>query len=132
MARKGWDALSDTYRKRLVKSGVSREDYEAGSGNLAAARGHKSAGHEAVQSRAYRNIEKWVERFSRTYGRDPDDVKREITAHGRANAEAMIRYQETMEKAYDKGETERATAMYKAPPSAAYPDWIFYYHGSFS
>lgn len=39
MARKGWGQLSDTYRRRLERNGVSRQDYESGI-SLAGARGH--------------------------------------------------------------------------------------------
>ena len=130
MARKGWEALSDSYRDRLTKGGVTRERYESGD-SLAKARGHQSTAYERAQSKAYRDINRWVDRFAKTYGRDPDDVREALTAHGRAEAENVIRYQSTMEKAFDRGQTERASAMYKAPPSAAYPDWMFYYHGSF-
>lgn len=37
--RKGWDHLSDAYRKRLIGAGVSRTDYDAGVG-LQKVRGH--------------------------------------------------------------------------------------------
>jgi hypothetical protein len=39
MARKGWGALSPTYKTRLEKAGMTRADYEAG-GSLQKARGH--------------------------------------------------------------------------------------------
>jgi hypothetical protein len=39
VARKGWDALSAQYRKRLEKGGISRADYTAGR-SLSKARGH--------------------------------------------------------------------------------------------
>lgn len=39
MARKGWDQLSSGYRDRIIKAGMTREDYEAGR-SLAKARGH--------------------------------------------------------------------------------------------
>ena len=39
MARKGWEALSAAYRKRLEKSGISRADYEGGA-SIKKARGH--------------------------------------------------------------------------------------------
>lgn len=39
--RKGWDSLSDSYRKRLSSNGISRGDYEQGS-SLFKARGHKA------------------------------------------------------------------------------------------
>jgi hypothetical protein len=40
MARKGWDALSPQYRKRLQKAGISKSDYEGGQ-SLSKARGHE-------------------------------------------------------------------------------------------
>lgn len=39
MARKGWEALSPGYRKRLEKGGISKADYAAGR-SLSKARGH--------------------------------------------------------------------------------------------
>lgn len=39
MARKGWDNLSAAYRDRILKAGMTREDYEAGR-SLSKARGH--------------------------------------------------------------------------------------------
>lgn len=40
MARKGWDELSSTYRKRLINSGVTRQQYDTGH-SLRKARGHE-------------------------------------------------------------------------------------------
>lgn len=39
--RKGWDELTEGYRSRLVKGGVSKTDYESGA-SLKRARGHKT------------------------------------------------------------------------------------------
>lgn len=39
MARKGWDSLSDKYRARLERNGVTRSGYESGT-SLGKARGH--------------------------------------------------------------------------------------------
>lgn len=39
MARKGWDQLSDAYRKRLEKGGISKTAYEGGA-SIKKARGH--------------------------------------------------------------------------------------------
>ena len=39
MARRGWDDLSDTYRGRLERGGISRTGYERGE-SLSGARGH--------------------------------------------------------------------------------------------
>lgn len=41
MARKGWDALSSSYRGRLERAGISEADYRAGA-SLGSARGHRS------------------------------------------------------------------------------------------
>lgn len=38
--RKGWDSLSDGYRERFEKKGLTREDYESGR-PIKAARGHE-------------------------------------------------------------------------------------------
>jgi hypothetical protein len=40
MARRGWDSLSDSYRSRLQKGGVSKSDYESGA-DITSGRGHK-------------------------------------------------------------------------------------------
>lgn len=40
MARKGWDALSPAYRRRLERGGIVRSSYESGA-NLQRARGKK-------------------------------------------------------------------------------------------
>jgi hypothetical protein len=37
--RKGWESLSDSYRKRLTRSGISKSEYQSGK-SIAKARGH--------------------------------------------------------------------------------------------
>lgn len=39
MARKDWDSLSDSYRKRLERGGITKTAYDSGA-SLSAARGH--------------------------------------------------------------------------------------------
>lgn len=49
MARKGWNQLSDTYRGRLERAGVSRSVYESG-GSLQSARGHGATPEKRLTS----------------------------------------------------------------------------------
>ncbi len=50
MARKGWENLSDSYRARLIRGGVSKSAYESGA-SLYKARGKHSKGHERFLDR---------------------------------------------------------------------------------
>lgn len=56
MARKSWGSLSDAYRRRLERGGVSRQDYESGV-SLAGARGHEVTPERP--ERAEKNPEKY-------------------------------------------------------------------------
>lgn len=49
MARKGWNQLSNTYRGRLERAGVSRSVYESG-GSLQSARGHGTTPEKPLTS----------------------------------------------------------------------------------
>lgn len=64
MAR-NWDALKPSYRRRLIRKGVTREDYESGV-TLSAARGHGQTPERP--ERAYRN-EQSRERYREYLGR---------------------------------------------------------------
>jgi hypothetical protein len=54
--RRGWDLLSEKYRSRLVKGGMTKARYEAGE-SLKAARGHKATPENK------RELEKHPEKF---------------------------------------------------------------------
>lgn len=56
MARSGWNSLSDTYRRRLERAGISQAQYESGE-SLESARGHKHTPERP--ERAEKNPEKY-------------------------------------------------------------------------
>lgn len=51
--RKGWDDLSEAYRNRLIKGGVTRTDYEGGV-SLGKARGHATP--VGIGEKSYANL----------------------------------------------------------------------------
>lgn len=51
--RKGWEDLSESYRKRLIKGGISRTDYESGV-SLGKARGHATP--IGIGEKSYANL----------------------------------------------------------------------------
>lgn len=55
--RKGWDDLSATYRKRLIRGGINRKSYESGAA-LHKARGKGSAQKESQRDRFRRLVDK--------------------------------------------------------------------------
>lgn len=80
MAR-NWDSLSDSYRKRLERSGISRSDYQSGA-SLEKARGHRATPEHP--ERAENNKEKYKEYLA---SRDKiitqiNGIKREIFGGG--------------------------------------------------
>jgi len=64
--RKGWDELSEGYRSRLVKGGVSKTDYESGA-SLKSARGHKTP--TGIGEKSYQQLRRLASGF------DWDDQK---------------------------------------------------------
>ena len=50
MKQRNWEGLSETYRKRLLHSGITKKDYLAGV-NLQAARGQKIEARRTVERR---------------------------------------------------------------------------------
>lgn len=65
MARKGWTALSPTYRARLERNGITRSAYERGE-SIKGARGHsKTPEHPSQAKRNPQNFAEYVsERIS--------------------------------------------------------------------
>jgi hypothetical protein len=76
MARKGWAQLSDAYRKRLERGGISKAQYEAGE-SLSKARGH---GKTPERPRGKIDAKKYPEYVSkrRELLRKVDERKREV------------------------------------------------------
>lgn len=130
MARKGWDALSAGYRRRLERKGVTRESYDSGQ-SLNAARGHKSASYEAAQSRRYRFEQNWVAHYSEVYGFEEEEIRAELAEHDPIETDAMMRRQRRMEKLYHEGRLSEAHDLWEHR-DRSFPDWMNYYHGYFS
>lgn len=74
MPRRAWDSLSESYRRRLERSGISADDYAAGS-SLKKARGHGTTPERP--ERAFRHPDRYSEYLRRrvTKGKDvPPDM----------------------------------------------------------
>lgn len=60
MARRGlWSALKDTYRKRLIKKGITESAYNSGA-SLSAARGHATTPEHPEEAFKGKNAEKYA------------------------------------------------------------------------
>lgn len=130
MARKGWDALSDTYRDRLVRGGIDRGSYESGA-SLHGARGHKSAATESW----FRDTNKFARETAWHAGDQAnlsvEKVKREIRSMGRREGSKHIAHQRKLIRLYERGETQAARALWEQRDTSL-PDYLFYYHGVFA
>jgi len=133
MARKGWDALSETYRKRLQNKGISRSAYESGA-SLNLARGHIDPLWEAFQKRA--------QRFVRGFGVPEDDSRfgevfedeeiQRIKDMGIQQGQAYMDYRRNMTRLYESGDYKQAEAMYKQRNKKLnLPEYMWWYHGMF-
>lgn len=130
--RKSWDDLSPNYRKRLARSGITAEQYNSGTANLAKARGHSSTAKENARRRELRSIRRAAKEYAEKYYLNEAEVYAELRKLSEAEALEHIREQIEAEEAYDQGQTSKATHIYtnnrSKDPS---PEWMFYYHGYF-
>ena len=130
MARKGWDALSDAYRGRLLRGGVTRAGYESNL-PLQGARGHGTQSTEA-----------WMRR-TREFGREyikatwqPAERAHVVTKYvrslGRAAGTQYMR--ESMENItlYEDGEIEQSHNFWVGRVDKRAIDFLYFYHGAFS
>lgn len=77
-----WSRLSENYRKRLTRNGISKEQYESGA-NLKKARGHENTPENKSDYR--RKLQKQIfEKKERTFGQ-------RITWNGERAKEVIIR-----------------------------------------
>jgi len=127
--RKGWEQLSDNYRRRLERSGVTKTQYES-SAPLHKARGHTSQVKESAAKRQQRSIARWVVDYAKTYGKDEDDLRDALKELEPAERLAWIGLQEDAQREYDIGNLPNATAIWRSRP-AGQPEWMFFYHGVF-
>jgi hypothetical protein len=80
MARKGWEQLSPSYRKRLERNGIDRTRYVLGA-DTAKARGHTSKRRENEDRQLWRLARKELGQYF-----DDEEIKEVIDDIGRGEA----------------------------------------------
>lgn len=123
MARKGWDNLSDKYRRRLQNKGITRQDYDAGT-PLHKARGKISARHESFYKR--------TRHFAAVYdsGRYEESVMHHVRMLGAQQGSRYMDEVRRMVRAYESGDTMEARRLWEARDTVL-PDYLYHYHGVF-
>lgn len=141
MARKGWDQLSDTYRERLERSGISRSDYSSGA-SLASARGHGSTPEKPLTS--FENVPSQYQSYA-DLRREIIELKRSLLQDSGRKEYASWEKQQLKElRGRSKAALEKAAAILDARVNqqmsyeelrAMYPeidddewDWVGHYH----
>ena len=106
MPRKGWANLSDKYRDRLTRKGITEASYDAGV-SLHVARGKVSRVHESHKKRTLtfaREQAQWgMQRQS--------EILRDVRSMSRVQGEAYMREVRKMSKLYARGDIEEAHRM---------------------
>lgn len=137
MARKGWDSLSEGYRRRLERAGITRSAYDSGSA-LQQARGHTSRADESFASRVRRFVESYPtpERLSLRQTEFPIPLADRETQLARLRAMGPVKAQEYMDQRrrmnalYMSGRYEEAKTLYLHRDKSV-PDGMWWYHGIF-
>lgn len=137
MARKGWDALSPAYRRRLERGGITRSSYEGGA-NLQKARGKKP--QQEYKQRKQRERAKAGEWYPLTpaqikYLRDSgatDGDLRMLQRIPQKELQRLIREKKKNNRAYVKNPAYKTSwtmqDMKQAMPDV--PPMIFWYRSS--
>lgn len=73
--RKGWEQLSEGYRARLSRGGISRSEYEGGA-SLKSARGHRTP--SGIGEKSYASLYKLARRYD-YYTSTPGEQGRKLT-----------------------------------------------------
>lgn len=89
MARKSWDRLSDNYRARLERKGVTRSAYESGT-SMQGARGHHVSLEGIPESQQSFYGTEWKRRKTLEVNRNPD-ANRGLIARRYQSAAGAIR-----------------------------------------
>lgn len=139
MARKAWDALSDSYRSRLLRSGIDADAHSSGE-SLASARGHTSERSERFRRETDRFSREFVNytpdaEFSSKYGlTERSDVQRKIRDNVRSMGEGRgreyMKQARQAAKRYERGDYESARSFWLQRPDSR-PEYMYFYHGIF-
>jgi len=130
--RKGWAQLSDTYRKRLERNGITQQQYEAGQ-SLGSARGHKHPPgiSEKVWAELVRLAKSlnWTDRNKRGPKVNPETILRSELQKGtdpKWLAERM-RERAANTAAYQRGDKGPGRARWLQRRTYAAPE-LYWYH----
>lgn len=85
--RRDWEALSESYRRRLERGGITRSAYESGA-SLSAARGHAKTPEKP-------------ERVAKNPGKYADYTKRKAAPKTRSDSDRLARKTKAIGKRYD-------------------------------
>lgn len=91
--RRGWEQLSESYRSRLVKGGVTRSDYEAGV-SLKGARGHKATPENARELAKHPEKFKEYNERQKKYRKARKDLVERVVAKKKRAFEHTLRWNE--------------------------------------
>lgn len=125
--RKGWDSLSDGYRRRLERGGITEQSYGSGA-SLSKARG------KGQEEQLRKDLADWKERQKQFYGKKQGEINASVRGLTKEQLRAMLKTQAEAEGLFDP-RVENA----KRPQTPAHrvweqrdkslPEWMFYYHG---
>src|SRR5690606_30124230 len=124
--RKGWDQLSEKYRNRLVRNGISQRDYEQGV-SLASARGHTSPLRENYR----RRVRRFAKDYHTFYDLSESEIKQTFYAMPVNKGTQVMREQREMQRLYDRGDVDLARQRWERRDTSL-PEWMYYYHGVFA
>jgi hypothetical protein len=110
-ARKGWQNLSPSTRKKYERVGVDSARY--------------------AQGYSRESFSKFVQDQVRFYGQDADEVREELREYDPGDVADAIQRQREMQNAYNRGDQQRAHALWEGRNSDL-PEWMNKYHSYFS
>ncbi len=124
--RKGWDNLSNDYRERLRRKGITEALYDAGA-TLTPGRGHGTPAQEKFERDTIKAAREYT-RFNKTIPQR--QMVRQIRAMGRVKGERYMDLRSKMVRAYESGDVARAKQLWEQRDMSL-PAYMFYYHGVF-
>lgn len=130
--RKAWDQLSDAYRKRLQRGGITAEEHARGA-SLSKPRGHTSVAKERARSAYFRSIDKYAKHMADVYGNYTyDEYRASLRRLPESQTRSVISTQAAAEALYEAGDTEDASEVWKGRPYSVIDNALYFYHGLYS
>ena len=123
--RKRWEDLSENYRDRLIRKGVTRQSHEAAASPLHYARGQTSARNENFRKRATT----FANRYTNA-GQPASTIRHNVLLMGVVEGTRYMLNQRKMVDMYESGDVAGARTMWEQRDQTI-PDYMHYYHGVF-